>query len=202
MKTSAGVLAMAFALASVCLACQQPQQPALDDYGQAPDFALTDQTGSTFSSQGLAGHVTLMDFIYTHCTDACPIMSATFQETQRKLAEDDLLGSKVMLISVSVDPTHDSQPVMAEYAQQFTADPNGWKLLTGDFDSVWDTITGFKIATRPPRPAVDDPPPTGTELSHSTAVLLIDPQRDVRAILDGEGASSDDLITAAKRLVK
>jgi hypothetical protein len=29
-------------------------------------------------------------------------------------------------------------------------------------------VTGFKVATRPPRPALDAPAPGGTELSHST----------------------------------
>src|ERR1700682_3566772 len=111
------------------LGCQAP--PKLDAYGAAPDFQLRDQSGAAFSSQSLAGRVTLLDFVYTHCTDACPLLSATFQQAQRKLADDKLLGSKVVLVSLSVDPTHDTPPVLAEYGQQFKADPAGWKMLTG-----------------------------------------------------------------------
>jgi protein SCO1/2 len=187
--------------AVLCLACQ-PQQPAMDVYENVPDFQLTDQTSAPFSSRALTGHVTLLDFIYTHCTDACPLLSATFQETQRKLASDGLFGSKVMLVSLSVDPTHDTPSALAEYGQQFSANPAGWKMLTGDWDSVWDVVTSFKVATRPPRPAVDAPAPGGTELTHSTVVLLIDPQLQVRALLDGTGSSADDLIAAARRLIK
>ncbi len=196
-----GLFAVAGLVAAVAIVGCQPQTP-LDVYGTTPAFNLTDQSGAPFSSQSLAGHVTLLDFVYTYCTDACPIMSATFQDAQRKLADDKLLGTKVMLVSLSVDPVHDTPPVMADYAQQFQADPHAWKMLTGDFDSVFDVITGFKVATRPPRPAADSPPPAGTELTHSTAVLLIDPQLQVRAYLDGTGASADDLISAAKRLVR
>jgi protein SCO1/2 len=196
-----GALTFAAVLAFGCLACQ-PQQPPMDVYGTMPQFQLTDQTGAAFSSQALAGHVTLLDFIYTHCTDACPIMSATFQDAQRKLSEDKQLGSKIMLVSLSVDPTHDTQPVMADYSEQFSANPTGWKMLTGDWDDVWDVVTGFKVATRPPRPAADAPAPGGTELTHTTAVVLIDPQLQVRAYLDGTGSSADDLIAAARRLVK
>lgn len=196
-----GVFAGVLALASMCLACQ-PKQPPMDVYGTTPTFNLTDQTGAAFSSQSLAGHVTLLDFIYTNCTDACPIMSATFQEAQRKLVSDNLLGSKIMLVSLSVDPQHDTPPVMAAYSQEFKADANGWKMLTGDWDAVYDVITGFKVATRPPRPPADAPAPTGTELTHSTAIVLIDPQLQVRAYLDGEGSSADDLISAARSLVK
>jgi protein SCO1/2 len=174
----------------------------MDVYGSVPTFQLTDQSGATFSSQQLAGHVTLLDFIYTHCTDACPLLSATFQEAQRKLANDKLLGSKVLLVSLSVDPQHDTPPVMAEYGQQFQADPSGWKMLTGDWDAVYDVVTGFKVATRPPRPPADAPAPGGTELTHTTAVVLIDPQLQVRAYLDGTGSTADDLISAARSLVK
>jgi cytochrome oxidase Cu insertion factor (SCO1/SenC/PrrC family) len=196
-----GLLVVAGLLAAAAIVGCRPQTP-LDVYGTAPSFTLTDQSGATFSSQSLAGRVTLLDFVYTYCTDACPIMSATFQDAQRKLAQDKLLGSKVMLVSLSVDPVHDTPPVMADYAQQFQADPHSWKMLTGDFDSVYDLISGFKVATRPPRPAAGSPPPSGTELTHSTAVLLIDPQLQVRAYLDGTDASADDLISAAKRLIK
>src|SRR6516162_7006530 len=102
------VLALVVALTSAAaIAGCQPQTP-LDVYGSTPTFNLTDQSGASFSSQSLAGHVTLLDFVYTYCTDACPIMSATFQEAQRKLADDKLLGSKILLVSLSVDPVHDT----------------------------------------------------------------------------------------------
>src|SRR5215216_4715520 len=109
-------------LASGLLACQP--QPQLEVFGRMPEFSLVDQTGAAVASEGLAGRVTLLDFVYTHCTDACPLLSATFQQTQRKLADERLLGSKVMLISLSVDPQHDTPPVLAEYGQQFKADPS------------------------------------------------------------------------------
>ncbi len=188
------------ASALLVLGCQP--QPPMDVFGQTPSFQLTDQNATAFSSQALAGRVTLLDFIYTHCTDACPLLSATFQETQRKLAADNLLGSKVMLVSLSVDPLHDTPPVLAEYGQQFKADPSAWKMLTGDWDQVYDVVTGFKVATRPPRPAPAAPVPGGTELTHSTRIVLIDPQLQVRAYLEGQDATADDLIKAAKRLVK
>jgi protein SCO1/2 len=184
-----------------CLACQ-PAPPPMDVFGATPPFTLTDQTGASFGSQALAGRVTLLDFVYTHCTDACPLLSATFQETQRKLMADKQLAPRVTLVSLSVDPQHDTPAVLAEYGQQFKADPSTWKMLTGDWDQVYDVVTGFKVATRPPRPAADAPAPGGTELTHTTRVVLIDPQLQVRAYLDGADATADDLLAATRRLVK
>ncbi len=199
MKSVAG-LVLAVLAAAGCIACQP--QPALDTFGRVPDFQLTDQTGATFASSSLAGRVTLLDFVYTHCTDACPLLSATFQQAQRKLADDKLLGERVMLVSLSVDPQHDTAAVLAEYGKQFRADATGWKLLTGDWDQVVDLVTGLKVATRLPRPAVDAPAPGGTELTHSTRIVLIDAQQQVRAYLEGQDVSADDLVKAAKRVLK
>jgi protein SCO1/2 len=173
----------------------------MDVFGSAPSFALTDQTRVRYTSESLAGKVTLLQFVYTHCTDACPLLSTTFSEVQRKLADQNLLGSKVMLVSLSVDPTHDTPAAMAEYGQRYKADPAGWKLLTGDFDQVFDVVTGLKVATRPPQPAPDAPPPGGSELTHSTRVILIDGQSQVRAYLDGVDSTADDLIAAARRVM-
>jgi len=198
-KSIAG-LSMAVVVAATCMACQP--QPELDVFGRAPDFQLTDQTGAAFASSSLVGRVTLLDFVYTHCTDACPILSATFQQAQRKLADDKLLGERVMLVSLSVDPQHDTSAVLAEYGKQFKADAAGWKLLTGDWDQVYDVVTGLKVATRPPRPVADAPAPGGTELTHSTRIILIDTQQQVRAYLEGQDATADDLVKAAKRLIK
>ena len=197
---SVGALLLSVLIALACLACQQ--QPELDVFGRAPDFNLTDQSGAAFSSQAMAGRVVLLDFVYTHCTDACPLLSATFQLAQRKFADEKLLGSKVMLLSLSVDPRHDSPTVLAEYGQSFKADNASWKFLTGDWDQVYDVVTGLKVATRPPRPALDAPAPGGTELTHSTRIILIDAQQQVRAYLEGQDATADDLVKAAKRLLK
>jgi protein SCO1 len=105
-------------------------------------------------------------------------------------------------VSLSVDPQHDTPSVMAEYGQQFKADPATWKMLTGDWDQVYDVVTGFKVDTRPPRPAADAPAPGGTELTHSTRIVLMDAQQQVRAYLEGQDATPDDLVKAVKRVLK
>ena len=89
-----------------------------------------------------------------------------------------------------------------EFGQQFKADATGWKLLSGDWDQVYDVVTGLKVATRSPRPAFDAPAPGGTELTHSTRIVLIDAQQQVRAYLEGQDASADDLVKAVKRVLK
>jgi protein SCO1/2 len=195
-----GRLLLAVTVAVLSLACQR--QPELEVLGTAPAFQLTDQSGGTFSSADLAGRAALVDFIYTHCTDACPLLSSNFAQAQRRLADERLLGSKVVLISVSVDPLHDTPGVLAEYGQSFKADPAGWKLLTGDWDAVYDVVTGFKVAARAPRPAPNAPAPGGTELTHTTRVVVLDDQQQVRAYLHGEDATPNELVDAVRRVAR
>jgi cytochrome oxidase Cu insertion factor (SCO1/SenC/PrrC family) len=193
-------LLFAVALSAFALACQP--QPAPEVYGPLPAFNLTERSGTEFNSTSLAGKVTLIDFVYTHCTDACPLLSATFQQAQQKLADQKLLGSRVQLVSVSVDPEHDTPSVLAEYAQRFKADAAGWTFLTGDWDAVYDVVTGLKLAARPPRPVAGAPAPGGTELTHTTRVVLVDAQGQVRGYLDGQDATADDLVGAVKRVLR
>ena len=187
-------------LVLLSVACQPTAAPEV--YGRVPEFTLTDQTGAPFSSQALNGRVALLDFVYTHCTDVCPMLSATFAQAQRKLLDEKLLGSKVVLLSLSVDPEHDTPTVLAEYGQQFKADPASWKLLTGDWEQVYDVVTGLKVATRPVRPAAGAPAPGGTELTHSSRIVLLDGQGQVRGYLDGQDATADDLLAAVKKVMR
>jgi protein SCO1/2 len=180
------------------VACQS--QPPMEELGPAPDFTLTDQSGASYGLQDLAGRAALVDFIYTSCTDACPILTSTMRQAQQQLEQKKLAGSKVMLLSLTVDPDHDTPEVMASYAKQYGVDGDSWRMLTGDWDQVYGILTAFKVSTRLPRPAPNSPAPGGTELSHTTRVVLIDGQQQIRAYLDGSDATADDLTAAVKRV--
>jgi protein SCO1/2 len=60
----------------------------------APTFALIDQQGRPFGSADVAGRAALLSFVYTHCTDTCPLLTATMSQVQDRLRTDGLLGSR------------------------------------------------------------------------------------------------------------
>ena len=93
-----------------------------------PDFRLTDQQGRTVTEDDLRGRVAAVNFIYTRCPlpDICPRLSANFAALQRRF------GDRVPLLSVTVDPDYDTPAVLADYARRWSADPGGWRFLTGD----------------------------------------------------------------------
>jgi protein SCO1/2 len=101
-----------------------------------PEFALTDHRGETVRLSDLRGKVLAIDFIYTRCPlpDVCPRLSAAFAALARRFRER--LGNDLVLLSVTVDPDYDTPAVLAEYARRWSADPRGWRFLTGGVASL------------------------------------------------------------------
>ncbi len=145
--------------------------------GAAPPFTLTDQTGQPFGSADVKGRVVIADFIYTRCTDACPLLSATMRDLQERLKTEGLFGSQVVLLSFSVDPQYDTPEVLAQYGQRFHADPAGWRFLTGDVDVVHHLLQdGFKVGAAEPAAGRGNDP----GLLHTSRFVLIDRSGQIR----------------------
>jgi cytochrome oxidase Cu insertion factor (SCO1/SenC/PrrC family) len=103
------------------------------------DRRLVTQHGEAiaFYSGVLRDKVVLINFIFTQCTDACPTQTARLAEVQALLA--DLIGNGVSLVSISVDPEHDTPRALSEYAARFGA-ADGWLFLTGAKADVDDVL--------------------------------------------------------------
>jgi protein SCO1/2 len=72
----------------------------------------------------------MLNFIFTSCTAICPAMTAIFAKVQSELGSD---SERVRMVSISIDPEHDTPAVLAEYAGRFGAGPQ-WEFLTGSLD--------------------------------------------------------------------
>ena len=164
--------------------CSRPVK--LDVLGDVPEFQLTAQDGQPFDSKRLTGHVWVADFIYTTCPGPCPMMSTKM----RRLQDATKSTPDVMLVSFTVDPAHDTPPVLAEYAGRYKQDPARWFFLTGEADKLNELgLKTFKLN------GVD-----GT-LSHSTRFVLVDKQRRIRGFyLSDEDGFLDQLTKDIRQL--
>jgi protein SCO1/2 len=106
-----------------------------------PDVTLRDQAGHPVTMRALqeANEPLAVNFIFTTCTTICPVMSATFSQMLRALGPD---AERIRLVSITIDPEHDSPAVLAEYARRFDAPP-GWRFLTGSPDDVERVLRAF-----------------------------------------------------------
>ena len=106
-----------------------------------PDVVLVNQDGARVRLQSLieSGKPVVLDFIYGTCTTICPVLSAGYTSLQGKLGADT---RKMQLISVSIDPEHDTPKVMKGYLKQYRAKP-GWDFLTGTREDIDRVMRAF-----------------------------------------------------------
>ncbi len=109
----------------------------------APDFTLIDQDGKQFLSTRQRGKIVVLDFIYTTCTDVCPLFTANFARLQRRLPPEH--KSDVLFVSITTDPEIDSPKVLKAYAQRHGADFSNWVFLTGSETQLKEVWRGFGI---------------------------------------------------------
>lgn len=107
------------------------------------DTKLVDQNGNGVTLASLKGKPMLVDFIYTSCPGPCLMETAKFANVALRLG--DKLGTKVVLVSISVDPEHDGPKQLHAYADQQGADEKGWYFLTGSPFDIDRALAGFKI---------------------------------------------------------
>lgn len=132
-----------------------PEAEPLPRLGAVPDFALVERSGRQVSLVELRGRVWVADFIYTTCTDTCPLQTARMAALQPPFAGEPDFRQ----VSISVDPTHDTPPVLAAYAARFQADAARWLFLTGTPPAVYALVRdGFRLEVEDLRKAMEGRP--------------------------------------------
>ena len=189
----AGLVALVVGLGVVTLLRGGRPDASLPVIATLPDFTLTRSDGRAVSRADLAGKVWVADFIFTSCAGICPILSARMAELQRGLGDRD---PDVRLVSFSVDPTRDTPPALADYAERYSADPERWWFLTGDAKAIQDlSVGGFKLGLDPTGGTEAEP------ITHSSRFVLVDQAGHIRGYYGTEDADALDRLTAdAKKL--
>jgi protein SCO1 len=111
--------------------------------GPAPPFTLTSQDGKSFALADLRGKVLAVTFIYTGCPDICPMVTQKMVDVQNALGAE--FGGKIALVSITLDPEHDTPAVLKDYAKSWGAKPNGWMFLTGSVATVRDVTRRYGV---------------------------------------------------------
>ena len=99
-----------------------------------PDLPLVAADGEKTSllDEVNTGEPVMLNFIFTTCTTICPVLSASFTQVQQQLgAERD----QVRMISITIDPEHDTPERLRAYAARYHAGQQ-WQFLTGNLDDI------------------------------------------------------------------
>jgi protein SCO1/2 len=178
-------LALVSGVAYVTRERQAP--PPMAVYGRVPMFQLIDQRGAPFTDGSMAGHVSVVDFIFTRCAASCPRLTARMADLQGRLAR---AGSAARLVSFSVDPDNDTPAVLAEYAARSGADPSRWSFVTGPVDAMKAAVVGgFKVALEKLPKGAND-----YDVTHGNWFVLVDPTGNLRGYYTTEDPGDLDRV--------
>lgn len=148
----------------------------LNRYGSVPDFSLTERSRRIVRLGDLQGSIWIADFIYTNCTDTCPMQTATMAKLQEELPNQ----TDYKLVSISVDPERDTPAALTDYAARYKADAKRWWFLTGDKQQITRLVQeGFRLSAMPAGDA-------SAVVLHSSRFVLVDGHAQIRGYYESQ----------------
>jgi protein SCO1/2 len=154
---------------------------AVSERDAAPAFQLTDQDGHPLSLADLRGKTVMLDFIFTHCTGPCPVLTGLQRDVQRALTPEQ--RARTHFVSITLDPERDKPEVLRAYAKARGADLGVWSFLTGPPEVVDAVVRSYGVGVI--RRAGEEP-------AHLVASFVIDPQGRIAHRIVGLEQSADE----------
>jgi len=156
-------------------------------YHSIASFAFVNQVGDTIHKEDMAGKIYVADFFFTTCPTICPVMKKEMLRVYEQFKGDP----NFRILSHSIDPSHDTQAVLKDYAEKLgVPDAATWNFLTGDQEKIFEIGQTSYLTTT----MADDMEPGG--FLHSGAFLLVDQQGRIRGVYDGTKTDQVDRLLA------
>lgn len=163
-------------------------------YHEIADFSFVNQLGDTISNADVTDKVYVADFFFTTCPTICPVM----KKEMLRVFEQFKGNPDFLILSHSIDPTHDTQELLKDYASKLgIEDANTWNFLTGDQEKIFEIGQTSYLTT-----AMADQNEAGGFL-HSGAFVLVDQRGRIRGVYDGTKTDQvDRLMQDIPKLLK
>jgi protein SCO1/2 len=142
-------------------------------YQTIPAFKFVNQYGDSITQNSLKGDIYVADFFFTTCPSICPIM----HRNMLKVYNEFKSVSDFKIISHSIDPKHDSVPILKKYADALGIAGNTWWLLQGKKDETYNLSTSYLV--RRPEESPKE------MFIHDGYFILVDKQKRIRGTYDG-----------------
>jgi protein SCO1/2 len=158
---------------------------------EVANVRLVNQLGDTVTLDSLRGKVILIDFFFTHCASICPVLTRNMRhmqdalELRDKVQQVDAADTNfVQFLSLTVDPVHDSAPVLRRYADRYGVNSDLWWMLTGPKKTIYD------FALHELRLGLQDSVNVDSTFMHTDYIALLDKDRVIRGFYHGTDTSA------------
>jgi protein SCO1/2 len=166
----------------------QPDGP----YYKVGDFHFTDQDRHVLDAAVVKDKVWVVHYFFASCPSICPRMIGNLQAVQKAYKGNE----SFRILSLTVDPEHDTCDVLHQYATARAIDTRQWRFGTGSKTDLYRFARKglFIVAT--------DGDGGPQDFIHSDKLVLIDRQMHIRGYYDGTEASEiKQLIADIKKLL-
>lgn len=193
------VLFYGFAAVAVCAVIGgiaymfQAGATSLPEGGPAPDFTAENLSGKPVSLSDLNGKIVVVTWYYTRCTDECPLTMLRFEQLQQKLKQEGKLGNDVVLVSLTLDPKHDTLPVIAKYAAHYHADLKSWYFLRATPAKTAQILKEYGIQ--------DKQLPHKETIEHTIKTEVIDPDGNIRKTYNTANLNPNQMLSDINSLL-
>jgi len=143
------------------------------DFKTVQEFELIDVDGQPITQRVFEDAWSLVFFGFTHCPDVCPITLQIMKDVVEKLEAQEQVPPQIVF--VSIDPARDTAESMKKYIEYFNEEFVG---ITGDVNKVHALSSSLGIVASF---TANESNPDNYGVDHTASLLLIDPQRRVRA---------------------
>ena len=159
--------------------------PADTVFATVPAFRLTDQARQIITNKTFAGRAYVADFFFATCPGICPKMQGELLKVYTKYAKDP----RVVFLSHTIDPAHDTIPMLRDYAQRLgITDAARWHFATtGAHGEPTAKDTVFQLARAYFTAALPDKQAPGG-FAHNGTFALVDDQGHIRGLYDSLNA--------------
>ena len=139
-----------------------------------PALTFSDERGQPVRLEDYRGKAIAITFIYTRCPlpNFCPLLSEKFRTVQESLKADPAAPKNWQLLSVTIDPEHDTAEVLQRYATAQQADAAHWKFATGELRDI--TVLGLRSGLEFWE--------GGSEITHNLRTVVFDAQGRMRKV--------------------
>ena len=163
---------------------------------EVPNFTLRNQDNREIRIQNYRGRTLLLTFIYTRCPvpDYCTLMSNNFAQIDRALSQDAGLYAKTHLLSVSIDPSYDTPPVLRSYGAAHTERYKDetfahWEFAGGTTEQVKKIAEYFGLTYYPEK----------DQIIHGLRTAIIKPDGKIAKIYTGNDWKIEDVLNEMKK---
>lgn len=162
----------------------------LDFEEPAPAFSLTDQNGRRVALTDFRGRVAILTFLFTNCTDVCPVLPQILNRVDQLLTEDE--RKQLAYVGISIDPKRDTPAQLKKFMQQHGLSEARWTLLTGSLQALTKAANDYGVVVRP------DP---RLDFVHNTVFVLVDGKGRLRTEFHGLATPTEEIAKAARALM-